>query len=87
MAARHGLALLQALSHYPYGSKFTPVLRQYLEAGYQDSDWTNPDSPFTALFHQYLKDYAALFRDETALFAMSTSGEGDIATNPARPST
>ena len=84
VAGRHGLALLQALSHYPYGSKFTPVLRQYLEAGYQDSDWTHPETPFTALFHQYLKEYAVLFRDETALFAMSTSGEGDIAAGPAR---
>jgi hypothetical protein len=31
-----------------------------------------------------LREYAALFRDETALFAMSTSGEGDIAAGPAR---
>jgi hypothetical protein len=84
VAGRHGLALLQALSHYPYGSKFTPVLRQYLEAGYEDSDWTHLETPFTALFQQYLREYATLFRDETALFAMSTSGEGDIAAGPAR---
>jgi hypothetical protein len=84
VARRHGLALLQALSHYPYGSTFTPVLRQYRDAGYQDSDWTNPDSPFTARFQQYLCEYATLFREEPALFALSTSGEGDIAAGPAR---
>jgi hypothetical protein len=86
VAARHGLALLQALSHYPYGSLQTPVLRQYLEAGYRDSDWTNPEarSRFNELFHGYLGEYAALFKDDTALFAMSTSGEGDIAAGPER---
>jgi hypothetical protein len=86
VAARHGMALLQALSHYPYGNGQTPVLRQYLEAGYQDGDWTHPDADtrFTELFHGYLHDYADLFRDETALFAMSTSGEGDIAAGPDR---
>lgn len=84
VAARHGLLLLQALSHYPYGRQFTPVFRQYLEAGFNDKDWTHVDSPFTALFHAYLRDFANLFREETALFAMSTSGEGDIAAGPAR---
>ncbi|MCF7838253.1 MAG: hypothetical protein K9N49_06450 [Candidatus Marinimicrobia bacterium] len=84
VAGRHGLALLQALSHYPYGSTFTPVLRQYLETGFQDGDWTNPDSAFTSRFHQYLREYTTIFRDETALFALSTSGEGDIAAGPAR---
>jgi hypothetical protein len=86
VASRHGLALLQALSHYPYGQAHTPVLRQYLEAGFQDADWTHPEaaSRFTAMFHQYLQEYASLFRDETALVALSTSGEGDIAAGPAR---
>jgi hypothetical protein len=86
VASRHGLALLQALSHYPYGAAHTPVLRQYLEAGFQDADWTHPEavSRFSAMFRQYLHEYACLFREETALFALSTSGEGDIAAGPAR---
>lgn len=86
VASKHGLALLQALSHYPYGQKYTPVLRQYLEAGFQDTDWTHPDpsTSFTAMFHQYLREFARQFRHETALFALSTSGEGDIAAGPAR---
>lgn len=83
-AGRHGLALLQALSHYPYGGKFTPPVRKYLEAGYRDSDWQNPRRPFTRRFHGYLRDFATLFREESALAGMTTSGEGDVAAGPAR---
>ncbi len=85
LAARHGLSLLQALSHYPYGGEHprgahvTRVWRQYLEAGFRDEDWQDPASAFTDLFHQYLREYVSLFRDETALLGMSTSGEGDFA--------
>lgn len=84
VAGRHGLGLQQALSHYPYSSDFTPPWRQYLEDGYRDTDWKNPRRPFTRRFHQYLRDFATLFREETTLVAMSTSGEGDIAAGPAR---
>jgi len=76
-AGRHGMAVLQALSHYPYGGDRTPVWQSYLDAGFQAGDWQNPDTPFTQRFHAYLKDYVALFREETALFAMTASGEGD----------
>jgi hypothetical protein len=91
IAARHQLSLLMALSHYPYGTVaapsrngYTPVLRQYLEAGFRDEDWKDPSTPFTALFHQYLAEFIALFREETALGAMSTSGEGDHMVGPGR---
>ena len=83
-ACRHGLALLQALSHYPYGEANTRPFAQYWEAGFKDEDWQDPDSAFTGMFHRYLEDYVTLFRDETALLAMSTSGEGDIKAGPAR---
>ena len=85
-ASRHGLALLQALSHYPYrvtGHGTLPV-RQYLEAGFQQGDWVKPEAPFTVMFHNYLKEFTTLFREDPALFAMSASGEGDIAAGPAR---
>jgi hypothetical protein len=91
LAARHGLVLEQAVSHYPYGTSQTqgnqtPVLRQYLEAGFKDEDWTHPGngSRFDELFHGYLQDFADMYRDETVLFCVSTSGEGDIAAGPER---
>jgi hypothetical protein len=84
VAARHGLTTLQALSHYPYGSDSTLPYRQYNEAGFEDGDWKDVSQPFTERFHAYLTDYATLFREETALAAFSTSGEGDIAAGPDR---
>ncbi len=87
VAGRHGLAVLQALSHYPYGSQAhhcTTPFQQYYDAGYTDEQWTDPASPFTAMFHRYLADFLSVFRDETALFALSTSGEGDKEAGPAR---
>ncbi|NQU44751.1 hypothetical protein HQ520_15790, partial [bacterium] len=90
VAARHGLALLQALSHYPYGGDYTSPYRAYSNAGYQAEDWQKPrdgsgkPTVFTRMFHGYLKDFAALFREETSLFGMSTSGEGDIKAGPER---
>jgi hypothetical protein len=88
-AARHGLALAHAFTHYPYGTEsgaghVTLVLRQYLEAGFRDGDWKDPSAPFTKIFHQYLRECALMFRDETALLARSLSGEGDVAAGPAR---
>jgi len=84
MAARHGLAVVQALSHYPYGNGYTPPYRQYYETGFQDDDWQRVDTPFTDRFHAYLADYTRLFRDETALAAMTPSGEGDRVAGPVR---
>ncbi|NLE43955.1 MAG: hypothetical protein GX620_04485 [Chloroflexi bacterium] len=92
VAARHGLATVQALSHYPYGTDAlpttgrhrTPVYRQYLEAGYQESDWQDVSSEFTQRFHAYLDDYTRLFRDETAVALLTTSGEGDYRAGPER---
>jgi hypothetical protein len=81
----HGLKLIQALSSYEYslqraahtGGGTAPFSR-YVEAGFQDNDFFEPDErPFDRLFREYLKDFASLFRDETALLAMSASGEGD----------
>ena len=85
-AARYGLAVVQALSHYPYGSgdNATPPFRQTIEAGFRDSDWTEVSSSFTERFHAYLADYATLFRDETAVAWLTASGEGDIAAGPDR---
>jgi len=83
-AARHGLRVAQALSHYPYGTGFTPPYRQHLDAGYQNEDWADVGSSFTERFHGYLADYAALFRDETAVAWLTASGEGDVAAGPAR---
>ena len=85
--ARHNIRLLQALSHYPYGtedSQWTSVYRQYLENGFTDADWDNPDSPFTQLFHNYLREFALLFAGEPMLLAVTTSGEGDIKAGPDR---
>ena len=86
-AERHGLSVCQALSHYPYGpseQNRTPPVRTYLDAGYTPDQWTDAASPFTAMFHRYLSDYVTLFRDETALLCLTTSGEGDIAAGPDR---
>ena len=86
VAARHGLKVIQALAHYPYGTheSHTVPYQQYLDAGYTDTDWIDPASGFTEMFHGYLRDYTHLFREETAIAFMTTSGEGDIATGPKR---
>ncbi|MBI3987278.1 MAG: hypothetical protein HY343_10175 [Lentisphaerae bacterium] len=94
VAGRHGLAVLFALTHYPYieaGSlgqtrrwAGTPPFSRYLDEGFKNEDWKNPDSHFTGLFHEYLRHFTLLFKDETALFALSTSGEGDKEAGPGR---
>ena len=84
-ASRHGLACIQALSSYPYSTRpdqlqwwGTIPWRQTLDAGFTDDDWFNPKpGAFQGAFHGYLTDFVSLFREETALFAMSASGEGD----------
>jgi hypothetical protein len=85
VADRHGLKLVQALTSYEYslhrtGKTFggTAPFSRYVDAGFQDRDFFEPaNRPFDEFFRQYLKDFASLFREETALFAVSASGEGD----------
>ena len=92
IAGRHGLAHIQALSSGPYASPGsdssyggTIPYSRYLEEGFQTSDFINPaNTRFDQLFHQYLHDFATLFSDETALFAMTGSGEGDSHVGAAR---
>ncbi len=83
-AARHGLGVIQALTHYEYLSATsnwhgTVPFTAYLEAGFQSEDFITPgrNPHFETMFRRYLLDYVSLFRDETALFAMTASGEGD----------
>ncbi len=84
-ASKHGLACIQALSSYPYSTRHdqlqkwgTIPWKQTLDAGFSDDDWFNPKAgAFQSAFHAYLNDFVTLFREETALFAMSASGEGD----------
>lgn len=84
LADQYGIAVVQALTHYQYYRKAnkegwgTPPNEAYFEAGFQDSEWEKvQDGPFQRLFSQYLKDYGMLFKDETAILMLSTSGEGD----------
>ena len=84
-AGRYGLAYLQALSSGPYGvpdkdSGYgdTVPYSRYLEEGFQAENWFKPGSHFDELLHQYVRDFTSLFRDETALFGMTASGEGDF---------
>jgi hypothetical protein len=91
IASRYGLAHIQALSSGPYASPGpklnyggTIPYSRYLEEGFQTQQFANPGSHFDLLFHQYLDDFATLFSDETALFAMTASGEGDHFNGPMR---
>jgi len=84
VADRYGLSLIQALSHYEYTTQLhnwhgTIPYTRYLDAGFEDDDWYQPgrNNRFEEMFHQYLLDFVSLFKEETALFAMTASGEGD----------
>jgi len=90
-AGRHGLAVIQALTHYEYSTRVngwhgTIPFTDYLEAGFESDDFTRPgrNPKFEEMFHRYLKDYVKLFGSETALFAMTASGEGDATIGHAR---
>jgi len=79
----NGLSHIQDLSHYPYVAKVnswngTNVWQQYLDAGFKDEQWYKPaNTNFDKLFRRYILDFASIFADETAIFAISASGEGD----------
>ena len=84
-AARHDLAHIQALSSGAYAAKRnsthygeTPTWKSYVEAGFKTEEWYTPrDQAVDRMFHQYLREFTMLFQDETVLFGMSASGEGD----------
>jgi hypothetical protein len=93
IAGRHGLAHLQGLSSGPYGHPDqrpsyggTVPYSRYLEEGFETKHFMEPGTGprFDELFHQYLKDFATLFSDETALFGMTACGEGDFFIGPPR---
>ena len=91
VASRYGLKHVQALASGPYGLASqkpgyggTVPYSVYLDAGFQTAQFMTPGSSFDALYHQYLNDFALLFRDETALFAMTSAGEGDHYVGAAR---
>jgi hypothetical protein len=83
-AERHGMHVMVTLSSYPYGVNNTTwdggtcPYYQYIEAGFKNEDWYNPlNEPFRSIYHRYLSDFISLFKDETAIFSLSSSGEGD----------
>ena len=90
VAGRHGLAHVQALASGPYATSKvayggTVPYSRYLEAGFKSEQFMTPgSSAFEEMYHQYLKDFALLFADDTALFAMTSAGEGDHFVGPSR---
>ena len=89
IAARYGLAHLQALASGPYATKEieyggTVPYSRYLDAGFKTEQFMVPGSSFDDLYHQYLRDFAVLFSDETALFGYTAHGEGDFFVGPPR---
>jgi len=90
-AGRHGMAVIQALTHYEYATRVnnwhgTVPFRRYLDAGFESEDFLRPgrNPKFEKIFRRYLSDYVSLFKEETALFAMTASGEGDATIGHAR---
>lgn len=84
-AAKNSLNVEVALSSYPYedcdNKEWTSGTKPYLqtiEKGFKAEDWHNPENePFRTIYHQYLTDFINTFKDETNIFAFSSSGEGD----------
>ncbi len=83
-ARRNQVRVYFSLSLYPYGEG-TPTWAQYYEAGYQKSDYSKPDSKFYQMFADYIKHFATIFRDETALFALNATGESDFLASVGKP--
>lgn len=84
IAANQSIYIIQALTHYPYFPKTdkdgwgSPPNEKYFEEGFSDSDWLNlGQTKFNGLFENYLRQFGSIFKDETALLMLSTSGEGD----------
>jgi len=84
VASRHGLTLLIALTHYPYGSRYTQPPAKYLDNGFRDEYWVRLEPSFSDMFHCYLSHVGKLWKDDDVIAAFSTSGEGDIAAGPER---
>jgi hypothetical protein len=91
IAGRYGLRHIQALASGPYGIASqkpeyggTVPYSRYLDGGFETSQFMNPGSAFDGLYHQYLTDFASQFADETAIFALTSAGEGDHYVGPAR---
>ena len=85
-AARHGVYIHFALSHYPYGKAggtvpAFPPYAQYLEAGYSHAQlakhYRDPKSKFMGMFLAHLSHFATVFKDHTQLSGLTASGEGD----------
>ncbi|WP_404423706.1 carboxypeptidase-like regulatory domain-containing protein [Nibricoccus sp. IMCC34717] len=90
-ASRHGLRVMLSLTSYPYsvGTKGweegTHPYAQTIEAGFKNEDWYDPSrEPFGSSHRAYLRAFTSLFRDETAVFSWSSSGEGDWKGGVAR---
>lgn len=84
VADRHGLAVMFTLSSYPYclnpadWAAGTNPWQSYIDAGFKNEDWKDPKAqPFATLYHRYLQDITTMFANETAVFSLSSSGEGD----------
>lgn len=89
IAARYGLAHLQALASGPYATKEieyggTVPYSRYLEAGFKTEQFMVPGTAFDELYHQYLRDFAGLFSDESAILGYTAHGEGDFFVGPPR---
>jgi len=83
-ASKNGISVQVTLSSYPYSNNTTKwddgttPYKQTIEKGFKNEDWFNPQNePFRSIYHQYIKDFVNTFRDETAIFSFSSSGEGD----------
>ena len=90
-ASAAGLRVMVTLSSYPYSAgthawdEGTTPYAQTLESGFRNEDWFDPArEPFNGQYRRYVTSFVRLFRDETAIFSFSSSGEGDWKNGPAR---
>ena len=88
VAADCGLKIVQSLGAAPAaeakGRPGTAPWRRYVEPEGKPGAWTRAGGPFDGLFQQYAADFAAVFKDETALLAVSAWGRGDAEAGAAR---
>lgn len=91
-ASAAGLQVIQTLADYPYGVMREPGVmpdlaapwKAYMDRGFEDEEWFDPESTFAELYANYLAEYVSVFREETALYALTQSGEADHVAGPAR---